>query len=44
VENQAGHVNALVVGGLQQSLGVYVDEAAMIERLLALRGEREASN
>ncbi len=42
VENQAGHVNALVVGGLQQSLGVYLDEESMIERLLALRREREA--
>ncbi len=41
VENQAGHANALVIGGLQRSLGVYLDEAGMIERLLAVRRERE---
>jgi hypothetical protein len=41
VENQAGHANALVIGGLQRSLGVYLDEAAMIEQLLAVRRERE---
>jgi hypothetical protein len=41
VENQAGHLNALVVGGLQQSLGVYLDEERMVERLLAVRQERE---
>ena len=40
VENQAGHANALVVGGLQRSLGVFLDEAKMIERLLAVRRER----
>ena len=43
VENQAGHVNALVVGGLQQSLGVYLDEEAMIARLLEVRREREGT-
>lgn len=41
VENQAGHVNALVAGGLQSSLGIFLDEAAMIERLLEVRRERE---
>ncbi len=41
VDNQAGHVNALVAGGLQQSLGVYLDEPSMIARLLAVRRERE---
>ncbi len=41
VENQAGYVNALVVGGLQGSLGVYLDEEAMIARLLEVRRERE---
>ncbi len=41
VENQAGYVNALVVGGLQQSLGVYLDEETMIARLLEVRRERE---
>ena len=40
VENQTGYVNALVVGGLQSSLGVYLDEAAMVERLIEVRDER----
>ncbi len=43
VDNQAGHVNALVVGGLQQSLGVYLDEETMIARLLQIRREREGT-
>ena len=43
VDNQAGYVNALVVGGLQQSLGVYLDEESMIARLLEVRREREGS-
>jgi hypothetical protein len=42
VENQAGYVNSLVVGGLQSSLGVFLDEATMVERLLEVRREREA--
>jgi hypothetical protein len=41
VENQALHINALVIGGLQRSLGVYLDEDAMIERLEDIRRERE---
>lgn len=41
VENQALHINALVIGGLQSSLGVYLDEDAMIARLLEIRDERE---
>ena len=41
VENQAGYVNGLVVGGLQQSLGVYLDEESMIARLVEVRRERE---
>ncbi len=41
VENQAGYVNALVVGGLQGSLGVYLDEEPMIARLLEVWRERE---
>ena len=40
VHNQAGHVNALVVGGLQQSLGVYLDEESMLARLLEIRQQR----
>lgn len=41
VENQAGYVNALVAGGLQQSLGVFLDEADLIDRLRSLARERE---
>ena len=41
VDNQAGYVNALVAGGLQGSLGVFLDEAEMIARLLVVRRERE---
>ena len=41
VDNMAGYLNPLVVGGLQQSLGVYLDEETMIARLLDLRQERE---
>lgn len=41
VDNQAFHVNALVAGGLQRSLGVYLDEESMIERLREVRRERE---
>lgn len=40
VENQAFYVNALVVGGLQGSLGVYLDEDALIARLEEIRDER----
>lgn len=40
-DNQALHVNALVVGGLQTSLGIFLDEADAVARLLALRLERE---
>ena len=35
------HINALVIGGLQGSLGVYLDEDSMIERLREIRRERE---
>ena len=41
VENQTLHINALVIGGLQRSLGVYLDEDSMIERLQEIRRERE---
>ncbi|MDQ3694095.1 MAG: nucleoside 2-deoxyribosyltransferase [Chloroflexota bacterium] len=43
VENQAFHINALVAGGLQRSLGVYLHEPAMIERLIEIRERREGS-
>lgn len=41
VENQALHINALVAGGLQLSLGVYLDEDEAIQRLVEIRNERE---
>jgi hypothetical protein len=41
VNNQAFYINALVVGGLQGSLGVYLHEDEMIERLQEIRQERE---
>ena len=40
VDNQAWHVNQLVVGGLQASLGVVADEESAIARLLEIRRER----
>jgi Nucleoside 2-deoxyribosyltransferase len=43
VDNQAGYVNQLVVGGLQLSLGIYLDAASMIQRLLEVRREREGA-
>lgn len=41
VENQALHINALIAGGLQRSLGVYLDEPDLIERLVQLRTDWE---
>jgi hypothetical protein len=43
VDNQAGYLNQLVVGGLQLSLGIYLNEGPMIERLTEVRREREGS-
>jgi len=43
VDNQAGYLNQLVVGGLQLSLGIYLEESSMIERLLEVRREREGA-
>jgi hypothetical protein len=43
VENQAGHVNALVVGGLQGSLGVYQDLDPLLARLADIRRGREGA-
>ena len=43
VDNQALHINALIVGGLQGSLGVYLDEESLIERLLQVRSQREGT-
>src|SRR5688500_7918554 len=41
VETQTPHINALAIGRLQGSLGVYLDEDSMIERLQEIRRERE---
>jgi nucleoside 2-deoxyribosyltransferase len=41
VDNQAGYLNPLVVGGLQKSLGVYRTEDEAIARLLEVRARRE---
>ena len=40
VDNQAFHINAFITGGLKLSLGIYLDEDTMIQRLLALDGRR----
>ncbi|CAN5412443.1 hypothetical protein BH09CHL1_BH09CHL1_31200 [soil metagenome] len=42
VDNQALHINALVIGGLQSSLGVYLDQEALFARLAEIRSERES--
>ena len=41
VDNQAGYLNQLVVGGLQLSLGIYTEEQAALDRLVDVRRERE---
>lgn len=41
VDNQAGYLNQLVVGGLQKSLGIYRTEDEAIQRLVEIRTERE---
>lgn len=41
VENQAYYLNGLIVGGLQRSLGIYLDEESVFARLLEIRRERE---
>ena len=43
LDNQAFHVNALVAGGLQSSLGVYLDEESAFARLIEVKRERETS-
>ena len=43
VDNQTWHVNQLVVGGLQLSLGIVYDEESAIARLLEIRREREGT-
>src|SRR6185503_6771800 len=41
VNNQAWHINALVSGGLQGSLGVYLDEPSLFEIVVEIRRQRE---
>jgi nucleoside 2-deoxyribosyltransferase len=41
VDNQAFHVNAFVVGGMQASLGVVYDEEALFSRLAKIARGRE---
>jgi hypothetical protein len=41
VENLAFALNALVVGGMQASLGIFTNETAALERLIEVRRERE---
>lgn len=43
VDNQAYYLNGLVVGALQRSLGIYLDEASVFARLLEIRREREGA-
>ena len=40
VDNQAGYLNPLVVGGLQKSLGIYLTENEAIARLIEVRTMR----
>ena len=42
VENLAVALNALVVGGLQASLGIFTNETSAFDRLVAIRAERES--
>lgn len=41
VDNQAGYLNQLVVGGLQQSLGIYSTADDAIARLVEIRTDHE---
>jgi len=41
-DNQAMYLNQFVVGGLKLSLGIYLSVDAVIDRLLALKGECRA--
>jgi hypothetical protein len=43
VDNLAVALNALVVGGLQLSLGIFTDEESAFARLLEIRREREGN-
>jgi len=41
VDNQAGYLNQLVVGGLHESLGIFTNEDDAIAELVNLRDQRE---
>lgn len=41
VNNMAGYLNSLLVGGLQRSLGIFTDEEVAIDKLVQVRNERE---
>ncbi len=43
IDNQAFHINAFIVGGMQSSLGVVYTEDDLITRLDAIRAEREGA-
>jgi hypothetical protein len=43
VENLAHAINAFVVGGLQASLGIVGTEDELLERLIAIQGDREGA-
>ena len=43
VDNQSWHVNQLVVGGLQLSLGIVLDEDGAMRRLNEIRAGREGA-
>jgi hypothetical protein len=42
VDNQVGYLNQLVVGGLQESLGIFTNEDDAIAELINLRDQRES--
>ncbi len=44
VDNQAFHLNQLIVGGMQASLGIFLDEESAFARLLEIREEREGTS
>ena len=44
VENLSVAINALVVGGLQSSLGIYTDEPSALNRLVEISREREGQS
>lgn len=41
VDNQSLHINAYITGGLKVSLGVYMNEDSMIEKLMTLKGTND---